>query len=352
MRIILPLFFFSLLINCSAQDYYGNAPSQDSTLVIILLDDGTTYTGVISSRTSGETRIKDFREGKLLIKNDMIVKTTIVKPGANLKIKTKGRTLKGKLESLTSKSILITLKGGVFREIPFEEIEELKVQNGKSFNTGDFISTPLESHYLLTRNAIQVAKGSSLYKNSDLLLNSVDVGFHPNLSAGGGALFYWPYLSAKATLSLGKYSHIGFDARFTYFSLLYNNYMKKFGFLGLYHFMYTYGNNLSNVNAGAIFPMIGTLKVRFPMYNIGAQIALTKHIFLVTDNIAIPLALFDGDFVRGEPLDMDYLFSGGLRFTSRNWGIDASVIIPPKALVFRGLRMPDALPFISYTVRF
>lgn len=202
------------------------------------------------------------------------------------------------------------------------------------------------TRYMVGGTAFNLKQGTFLYKNTDLLLNTLTYGVTDNFSMGLGMVLYSPLISSGGTRlpsvfifapkfgsQLSANLHLAAGCEIAYFPYRYGMDDSNLGFNSLMsgYALLTYGNANTNLTAG-----VYTLGTDFEsiadvfIYNIGGICKIGKKFALVAESFILPGSVT--------------VIDAGMRIFGKRTSLDFGLLTTLDS------RIP--LPIVDYAIRF
>ena len=361
--LLIVLAFFTI---AKAQEISQDAVVTDTSMTyLIKLDDHTTLTGKITSRTNTEINFIDITIGKVTIPVKKVVKLVPLS-GEQLCILTTndGKTFTGLLVAhndtelkLKTESLgILTISNSKIRDIKL--IEKEQMVNGRYY-----FPNPHPTRYFFGPSAIPLPKGEGYYQNAYVLANSVQAGVTDNFSMGGGVVIpFMFFITPKLGYKVGENTYVGGGilAATTISSEI------PFG-IGIGYGSFTMGNNENSftINAGwgamkereyTYDPISFTDRTttswsmaKRPIFSLSAMIRLAPKVAMVTENWFFATK----DYENVYPLyqsDYEYryhsVFTFGFRIMGEKNSFDLALAVPS----FEGQTI--GIPYLDYVFKF
>jgi len=296
---IAALMFSALL--CAQVTDPATVEADTSSTYLIRLDDNTSLSGKILSRTPSEIIFQDITIGKVTIPVKKIVKMTRLS-GDQLCILTTndGKSFTGLLISHNDTELTLRTESLGDLVISNSKIRDIKLIEKEQMVDGKYyFKNPHPTRYFFGPSAIPMVKGEGYYQNAYILANSVQFGISDNFSMGGGIIipimfFITPkfgykvadnlYLGGGVLAATTISSDGGFGVGVGYGSVTIGNKENNFtingGFGAVREEEYNYPSTVS------------TRKWRFsnrPMFSFSGMTRVAPKLALITENWVFPV---------------------------------------------------------------
>ncbi len=234
-------------------------------------------------------------------------------------------------------------------ELRHRNIKRISEVKSTEFQKGKFwFSNPHTSRYLYSPSGFNLKKGEGYYQNTNILLNSFNVGITDYITVGGGIELlstfvplafgeFQPifFLTSKAGVQLTDDLHIGAGALYLNVPYYDYNQTSRAG-SGIAYGIATYGNTDHHVTAGLGWGFIQSEFSEKPILTVSGTSRFSERFAFISENWFIPLDTYYA------------IFSYGIRFISETIAIDLAFINNPEIAEF----IVIGIPFVSFTVKF
>lgn len=223
------------------------------------------------------------------------------------------------------------------------EVKSTEYKNDKFW-----FSNPHTSRYLYSPSGFNLKKGEGYYQNTNILLNSFNVGVTDHITVGGGIELlstfvplafgeFQPifFLTGKAGMQLTDDIHVGAGALYLNLPYYEFNQTRRAG-SGIAYGIATYGNTDHHITAGLGWGFIQSEFSESPILTVSGTSRFSERFAFISENWFIPLDPYYA------------FFSYGIRFMSETIAIDLAFINNPDIAEF----IIIGIPFVSFTVKF
>jgi hypothetical protein len=213
MKTVILIVALAFCTMANAQETSLNIPQSDSlSIYLIKLNDNTSLSGKIISRTISEIIFFDITIGKVTIPLTKIKSITSHTGDMYCILTTNDdKTFTGLLVSQNEKEV--TLKTESLGELVISntKIKEIKiVEKDEIVNGKYFFPNPHPTRYFFGPSAIPLKKGEGYFQNAWILANSVQLGVTDHFSIGGGMVIpILFFITPKFGYKVGDYLHLG-----------------------------------------------------------------------------------------------------------------------------------------------
>jgi hypothetical protein len=229
--------------------------------------------------------------------------------------------------------------------IPLSKILKLEEMDNSNYRNGKYwFSNPHASRYLIGPSAFNLKKGEGYYRNTLLVLNSINVGITDNFSIGGG----FELISTFGSLATSKFNPIFFitpkvaykvaDKVRAGAGVLYINvpgFAEERSRMGIAYGITTYGTEEYNVTGGLGWGFFDREFSKKPVVTISGMARLSKRTAFVSESWFLP---------KVQPYG---LHTYGIRFLSEKSAIDLAFMNNPDIaqVIIIGI------PYVSFSVK-
>ena len=225
--------------------------------------------------------------------------------------------------------------GRVLVSVP--RIKDAERLSAEAATTGEYwFSNPGRTRYFLSPNAIPLKKNQGYYQNTDLLINSFNIGVTDRVSVGAGFEFISLFMRRPLYFVMPK---IGFQAAESVYlggGLLYAAIADTSASHQAFNLAYglaTYGNADTNVTIGLGYGVTGDEFAGRPVVAVSGAVRISERVGLISEN------WFFQDFS---------LFSDGVRFMGKKVSVDLALVNNKE--ISRELHV--GFPFVDFMVPF
>ncbi|MCH8546379.1 MAG: hypothetical protein LAT54_06570 [Cryomorphaceae bacterium] len=234
-------------------------------------------------------------------------------------------------------------------ELSHRDIKRMTEVKTTEYKKGKYwFANPHTSRYLYSPSGFNLKKGEGYYQNTNLILNSFNVGVTDNITVGGGIEListfvtlafgeFQPifFLTTKASVKIEDNLHIGGGALYVNMPFYEYNQTSRTG-SGIAYGIATYGNPDHNITAGLGWGFVQSEFSESPIITISGTSRFSERFAFISENWFIPV---DGYYA---------LYSYGVRFIAESIAVDLAFINNPDIAEF----IIIGLPFVSFTVKF
>ena len=233
-------------------------------------------------------------------------------------------------------------------EMPIQNIKKITLVDPLNIRKGVYwFPNPNATRYLFGPTAFTFKKGEGYYQNTNLVLNSFNVGVTDNLSIGGGfeilsllegsgvPVFY---LTSKVGKKVEEKFHLGGGLLFVSYPkyLLYVDKQKRRG-AGILYGIGTYGTLDNNVTGGMGWGFVSGNFQKKPFITLSGMTRVARRMGLVSENLFFPKN--DG---------YNFIISYGIRFFGKKMTVDLAFLNDGDAASYFVL----GFPYADFVVKF
>jgi hypothetical protein len=258
--------------------------------------------------------------------------------GKRIIIETKdGNVLKGIFLGRSKDGIKIQTDNAGEYDVPNDQITWMEVVDERMKDENYWFENPNPHSYLIFSSAISPKKGEFSFKNTYLVVNSINYGITDNFSLAAGfeitsALSATPtfYVNPKYNFKVNDNIRVGAGA-------LYANVPgANFSGLGIGYGVLTLGNTDNNLTAGIGYGYVDKEMANKPVFTLSGMKRFDRRFALVSENWLVPMENYYG------------IYSVGVRYLAQRITVDLALINNPEF----ASKFILGIPYLNFVINF